>query len=164
MTRPEKISKRKAFNKAIRARAAEEQTSFVSVLLRTLDVQGTRPYRSKLNLPTHPDRPTRRNMMGRDQLKDTDTYPNHDRERPTHNQDGFEQEKKTIVIDLMAIAKPAKVKGIAKEFEVVKRIKDVIVLEDHVEDNDFDGDGWEAVNYDVGCTEKRTYSAALSGR
>jgi len=169
MTRPEKISKRKAFNKAIRARAAEEQTSFVSVLLRTLDVQGTRPYRSKLNLPTHPDRPTRRNMMGRDQLKDTetkdtDTDPTHDRGHAVRDQDGVEQEKKTVVIDLMAIAKPAKVKGVAKEYEVVKRVKDVIVLEDHDEDIGFGGDDWEALNYDDGSTEKRTYSAALSGR
>jgi len=110
MTRPEKISKRKAFNKALRARAAEEKTSFASVLTRTQSVQGTRPYRAMLNLPTHPTRPVRRNMMG-GPLDDTSNQNTYDTENEPYDEDVMDQKKDSVVIDLMAIAKPAKVKG-----------------------------------------------------
>lgn len=134
-----------------------------------------------LNLPTHPDRPARRNMID-DQFDDAQSHTIYDPEHEVYDGDGVEQEKKTMMIDLMAIAKPAKVKGaassvtrqgsspeilssrkgVAREFEVVKRVKDVIVLED--QDTDVDFDEWETINYAEGNTEKRTYSAALRGR
>ncbi|KAJ3565964.1 hypothetical protein NP233_g7306 [Leucocoprinus birnbaumii] len=130
MTRPEKISKRKAFNKALRARAAEEQTSFASVLQRTQDAQNKRSFRAMLNQPTHLVRPQRQNRMNipHQQHEVSDREPE---EYSCSAPDFVEPEpRKTAIIDFMAIAKPAKVKGIAKDFEVVGRIKDVIALDD----------------------------------
>jgi len=158
MTRPEKISKRKTFNKALRARASEEKTSFASVLIRTQSVQGTRPYRAMLNLPTHPIRPMRRNMMDA-RHNDTSDLENYD----TEDEEGdVDQKKDSTVIDLMAIAKPAKVKGVARDFEFVK-VRNVIVLEDQDAEIEF-GDEWETIDFDEGTTTERSYSAALSGR
>jgi len=158
MTRPEKISKRKAFNKALRARASEEKTSFASVLIRTQSVQGTRPYRAMLNLPTHNNRPERRNMsVARND--DTSYLEYHDTE---YDEGDVDEKMDHPVIDLMAMAKPAKVKGVAKDFEFVK-VKNVIVLEDQDTENDF-GEEWETIDFDEGTPVKRTYSAALSGR
>jgi len=56
------------------------------------------------------------------------------------------------------------VKGIAKDFEIVKEVNDVIVLEDQDIESDFDDDEWEAIDFAEGISAKRTYSAALSGR
>lgn len=61
-----------------------------------------------LNLPTHNSRPVRRNTTaaGND---DTTTYIEyHDTE---YDGGGVDQKKNTQMIDLMAMAKPAKVKG-----------------------------------------------------
>lgn len=89
--------------------------------------------------------------------------------------------RKNVVVELMALAKPAKVKGmaspavelrgflnisegVAKEFEIVKKIKDVIALEDSISDLELGDDDWEEIDYDQDVREKRTYSAALRGR
>lgn len=164
MTRPEKISKRKAFNKAIRARAAEEKTSFASVLQRTQDAQHKRSFRAMLNQPTHTVRPQRQNMM-----KVSDQAHESFNHEPTNDyldaRDTVEPEpRRTVVVDLMAMAKPAKVKGVAKDFEIVKRVKDVIALEDGISDFDLDEDDWEELGYDEDFKDRRTYSAALRGR
>lgn len=60
-----------------------------------------------LNLPTHNSRPVRRNTTaaGND---DTTYIEYHDTE---YDEGGVYQKKNTPMIDLMAMAKPAKVKG-----------------------------------------------------
>ncbi|KXN88960.1 hypothetical protein AN958_06522 [Leucoagaricus sp. SymC.cos] len=163
MTRPEQMSKRKAFNKAIRARAAQEQTSFAFVLQRTQDAQHRREYRAMLNQPTHILRSERRNMMRMEhRVHDAQGEPNS--EFAYTSTEAIKPVNRTVMIDLMAIARPAKVKGIAKEFEVVKRVKNVIALEDNISELDLYEDDWEEIDYDNGFKEKRTYSAALSGK
>jgi hypothetical protein len=63
--------------------------------------------------------------------------------------------------------------GVAKEYEVVGKVRNVIVLEDEDEDSfgeyGADGDEWEEVGFDYvsedgGTSVERSYSAALRGR
>ncbi|EKM78246.1 hypothetical protein AGABI1DRAFT_129368 [Agaricus bisporus var. burnettii JB137-S8] len=185
MTRPEKISKRKAFNKEIRAHAAHEQSSFATVLTRTLEAQKTRSHRAMMNLPSHPPRTTKRVGLNEQSVEDCsdnigdDEHTQHELicEHSNGNSpfglvDEEEKRKNSIsfVIDLMGIAKPAKPKGVAKEYEVVGKVRDVIALEDDIEyEYEADGDEWEEVEFDYGSkgggnSVKRSYSAALRGR
>jgi len=69
-------------------------------------------------------------------------------------------------ISLLDIARPAKQKGIAKDFEVVQKVRNVVVLEDDLENplgyrwEDDEWDEWEQIYY---TTEKKSYSSALKG-
>ena len=84
-------------------------------------------------------------------------------------------ERETILLDLIAMAKPVKVKGeaeqllklvltkcvskgLAKEFEVVQKVKQVVVLEDS--ELRFCED-WEELEYNRETRERTSYSAAL---
>ena len=91
-------------------------------------------------------------------------------------------------VSLLDIARPAKQKGkkrllllfnngsliiiiktgVAKDFEVVKKVRNVVALEDGLEDHtlgyqweDYEWDEWEQI-YDT--TEKRSYSSVLKGK
>lgn len=110
MTRPEKISKRKAFNKEVRAHAAHEQTPFATVLTRALDFQKTRSYRAMKNLPSHLPRNAKR--VDTDGLKSVDGVGNvRDDDENDEDEDEKTEASKSFVVDLMGIAKPAKPKG-----------------------------------------------------
>lgn len=68
-----------------------------------------------LNLPTHPARATKRNIVG-GHIKDTkfhDILESCDQERSgyEYNDLAVQSSKKNVIIDLMTIAKPAKAKG-----------------------------------------------------
>lgn len=69
-------------------------------------------------------------------------------------------ERETILLDLIAMAKPVKVKGLAKEFGVVPKVKQVIVLEDSISELRFCED-WEELEYNRETRERTSYSAAL---
>lgn len=73
--------------------------------------------------------------------------------------------ERSYVVSLMDIARPAKEKGLAKEFEVVQGVRRVIALDDNDWDGyeDDDDGGWESVPYGYGDEEKKSYSAVLRG-
>jgi len=77
---------------------------------------------------------------------------------------GYRREDK-MSVQLWDIARPAKVKGIAKEFEVVHGVRRTIVLEDdNFETIDEEDEDWENIYVDkMGPEEPRTYSAVLRG-
>ena len=57
--------------------------------------------------------------------------------------------------------------GVVKDFEVVKKVRNVVALEDDfedpLEDDEWDEwDEWEQI-YDTTVTEKKSYSSALKG-
>jgi hypothetical protein len=126
-------------------------------------------------------------MQTHDTLHTAKLYEERECDCRFFNADSVKSETRNVVVDLMAIAKPAKVKGmtsqaihphdvsivtasckgVAKDFEIVKRVKDVIALEDsmsEISDLDLGDDEWEEIEYELGFKEKRTYSAALRGR
>ncbi|CAA7263426.1 unnamed protein product [Cyclocybe aegerita] len=76
------------------------------------------------------------------------------------------EEEVRFEVDLLGIARPAKKKGVAKDFEVLKRLPDVIALdEDYWESSEsgFSEEEWEAIYDDERRDNQRTYSAVLRG-
>jgi len=62
-----------------------------------------------------------------------------------------------MTVSILDIARPAKRKGPAKDFEVVQKVRGVIVLEDEPE---LDDDMWEAI-YDEETQDSRTLYATI---
>ncbi|TFK31910.1 hypothetical protein BDQ12DRAFT_68645 [Crucibulum laeve] len=85
------------------------------------------------------------------------------------NEDDYTALYKTpqaFTVSLMDIAKPAKTKGIAKEFELVEGIKHVIALDDSEYGDDFsqwDDEEWEHVYDEYRKDTRQSYSAILRG-
>ena len=55
--------------------------------------------------------------------------------------------------------------GVVKDFEVVKKVRNVVALEDDLEDPlgyQWEDDEWEQI-YDTTVTEKKSYSSVLKG-
>jgi hypothetical protein len=118
-------------------------------------------------------------MRAEDKLRDSGHDTQYEQEHPYLSNGKVESEARQIVIDLMTIAKPAKVKGrithslctsmthcptqgVAKDFEVIKPIRSVIALDDG-EMNLVGDDDWEEI-MPVEAQKRRTYSSALRGR
>ncbi|KAJ3933464.1 MAG: hypothetical protein NXY57DRAFT_998688 [Lentinula lateritia] len=66
-------------------------------------------------------------------------------------------------ISLLDIARPAKSKGIAKEYEVVKGVRQVIFLDDEEVCQEEQWEEWEEI-YEPGDTEKPTYADVLKNK
>jgi hypothetical protein len=68
-------------------------------------------------------------------------------------------------ISLLDIARPAKPKGVAKHFEVVQKVRDVIVLEDDFEglEHQWEDDEWDQIYEERHAEEPRSYSSVLRG-
>jgi len=68
-------------------------------------------------------------------------------------------------VSLLDIARPAKQKGAAKDFEVVRKVRDVITLEDDFEGLEYywEDDEWEQRCDQPHATEKKSYSSVVRG-
>jgi len=66
-----------------------------------------------------------------------------------------------MTISLLEIARPAKRKGIAKDFEVVQKVRNVIVLEDEFEGLGWEDDEWEQIYDERHADQGRSYSSVL---
>ena len=130
-----------------------------------------------LNKPTHLTRPQRQTSMRvEDRLSESLRCESNDSPCCSALNE-LNAERETILLDLIAMAKPVKVKGeaeqllklvltkcvpkgLAKEFEVVPKVKQVIVLEDSISELRFCED-WEELEYNRETRERTSYSAAL---
>jgi len=71
-------------------------------------------------------------------------------------------------VSLLDIARPAKQRGAAKDFEVVRKVRNVISLEDKFEGLEYywdsEDDDWEQIcDQRHATTEKKSYSSVLKG-
>jgi hypothetical protein len=78
--------------------------------------------------------------------------------------DTFETPHHTdMKVSLLDIARPAKQKGAAKDFEVVQKVRNVIALEDNDLEYQWEDDEWELIYDERHAEEKRSYSSTLRG-
>jgi len=68
-----------------------------------------------------------------------------------------------MTISILEIARPTRLKGVAKDFEVVRRPQHVIALEDDSDGLDDLEDDWERI-YAEEPRQTRTYSAVVHGQ
>jgi len=68
-------------------------------------------------------------------------------------------------VSLVDIARPAKRKGAAKDFEVVQTVRNVIALEDEFEGlgSEWEDDEWEQIFDESRAEEQKSYSSVLRG-
>jgi len=167
--------RRAAFNKFVRQKAHQEGILFNAALGKTLLPAGIKAYYSS----EHHDRqhPGRRDMKWNSKafisgsnvddgelfLRDEDVYDfkidfnlidSYDTSHTTHHTD--------MKVSLLDIARPAKQKGVAKDFEIVQRVRNVIVLEDDGLEYQWEDDEWEQI-YDERLVEEQSYSSVLRG-
>jgi len=168
--------RRAACNKFVRQKAHQEGILFHAALGETFVPAGIKAYYSS----EHHDRqhPGRRGMQwnssafisgsdvddGELFIRDEDVYDfridfnlidSYDTSNTTHHSD--------MMVSLLDIARPAKQKGAAKDFEVVQKLRNVIVLEDSGLEYQWDDDEWEHI-YDERLAEERSYSSVLRGK
>ncbi|KAJ8093736.1 hypothetical protein PM082_009596 [Marasmius tenuissimus] len=106
---------------------------------------------------------------GDDHDSDSERYSDSGYDSESDVQDERRPDSKTYEISLMDIAKPMKVKGVAKEFEIVQTVQRVIALEDDAKSDAWDlascaESDWDEV-YDEDLLEapekaRQTYSDA----
>ncbi|KAF9483279.1 hypothetical protein BDN70DRAFT_873970 [Pholiota conissans] len=69
-----------------------------------------------------------------------------------------------MTVSLLNIARPAKGKRVARDFEVVRSVRNVIVLAEENEDTFFvNDDGWERIYDEESVDYRKSYSSVLRG-
>ncbi|KAJ3516553.1 hypothetical protein NLJ89_g1065 [Agrocybe chaxingu] len=167
------LSRREAFTKSVRAKAHAEGILFSTALTKMNPINtGTKENYIHQSTRRNPGRNgsnwANDNTVRVDdedllvQISEDDVY---DYKVDCGDAVPTKPEEVHFEVDLLVIARPAKKKGPAKDFEVVKHLPGVIALdEDHWESSEFcfSEEDWEAI-YDDERADQRTYSAVLRG-
>jgi hypothetical protein len=82
----------------------------------------------------------------------------------THSEVSFAPRRTDMTVSILKIARKAKGKGIAREFEVVRNVRNVIALPEQNERTfPGDDDDWEKVYDEEELDTRRSYSSVLRG-
>jgi len=163
--------RRAAFNKFVRQKAHREGILFNAALEKTFLPAGIKAnYSSEHHDRQHPGRKSNSsalisNVEDRELfIRDEDVYDyridfnlidSYDTSHTTHHTD--------TRVSLLDIARPAKQKGAAKDFEVVQKLRNVIVLEDNGLEYQWEDEEWEHIYDEEFVEEQRSYSSVLRG-
>ncbi|KAF8153387.1 hypothetical protein B0H34DRAFT_103786 [Crassisporium funariophilum] len=164
------MSRREIFTKSIRQKAHREGILFRDALNKANVEEKLKTQRVSEELVRHhPGHGDSKAYIGAARVDDGELY--------LHNEDVYDFEVDFVdtyepihhterTISLLDIARPAKRKGVAKDFEILQNVRHVIVLEDgdfqdvfeHWED-----DGWEQVYDEEHVDQFKSYSSVLRG-
>jgi len=165
--------RRAAFNKFVRQKAHREGILFNAALEKTFLPAGIKAdYSSEHHYPQSSGRKWANSAFisnvddGELFIRDEDVYDykidfnlidSYDTltSNTTHHTD--------MKVSLLDIARPAKRKGAAKDFEVVQKLRNVIVLEDNGLEYQWEDDEWEHIYDEEFVEEQRSYSSVLRG-
>ncbi|KAF8965759.1 hypothetical protein BDZ97DRAFT_754486 [Flammula alnicola] len=172
------MPRREAFKKYIRAKAHREGTLFkdaLSTIAHSENGMGTylprviprdRVEKSYTQAPHK-----RRNSAGfvnLGQISDEGLVPD-DKEIDVHFATGTSAEEQfhrhtDMSVSILSIARPAKRKGVAKDFEIVRKVRNVVALPDEFEKSSLEADeDWEQIDDEQPIDTRQSYSSVLRG-
>jgi len=182
MTRGKNIPRRLAFHKFVRQKAHQEGTLFVTAASNTVWPAGLKATYSSDHYYSRHGRKDGKQLSSGDFIhgSDADTGELSFQDEDVHdfkidftdNDDDTQNTRRhtDMTISLLDIARPAKQKGVAKDFEVVQTVRNVIVLEDEFEslvgfqwEDDNEWEQWEEVYDGRHAEQARSYSSVLRG-
>jgi len=165
--------RRAAFNKFVRQRAHQEGILFNAALEKTFLPAGIKAdYSSERHYRQHSGRKgMQKNSSVVDEgdlfIRNEDHDDVHDFKTDFNLIDSYDTSDTThhtvMKVSLLDIARPAKQRGAAKDFEVVQKLRNVIVLEDNGLEYQWEDDEWEHIYDERLAEEQRSYSSVLRG-
>ncbi|KAF8797552.1 hypothetical protein BYT27DRAFT_7179180 [Phlegmacium glaucopus] len=170
MTRSKGIPLRTAFNKHVRQKAHQEGTLFHRAFAETPGNESFYTYKGEHRSRSRLEgmQWNSKSFLSGTEVDDGELFI---REEDVYNfkidfidTSNTRRHHTDMTISLLDIARPAKRKGVAKDFEVVQKVRNVIALEDDDEGLEYqwEDDEWEQIPEEQ-HTEPRSYASVLKG-
>ncbi|KAJ3987856.1 hypothetical protein F5890DRAFT_1495205 [Lentinula detonsa] len=113
--------------------------------------------------PEHVDGPELRHSVDEADMVEEEVYF----DANTSSDESSQTSGRMHVVSLFDIAKPAKCKGIEKEYEMVEKMREIIFLDEELYEIEEQWEDWEEIHGWTDSemkTQKPTYAAALQGK